>query len=275
MRQTWSKALTNPYFVIGSVMIALLLILMAWGMAGPPHDPNFIDMSQSSQPPGPQHWFGTDTLGRDVFSRVLAAAKNAFGTGLLSTVISLFLGCLLGLISGFSRPAADALLTRMMDVMRCIPNLLFAMMLIALFGAGFFNTVAAICFINIPNFYRITRGSVLQIKSREYVTWARLAGIPFWRTVLTHILPNILSPIIVMTSMTMAQAVLTETSLSYLGLGIQPPDPSWGQMLADAQRNILTAPWEALSVGVCISLLVLGFNLLGDGLRDILDVRNV
>lgn len=275
MSRTLGKALRNPYFILGGAMVLVLLILMLWGLAGPPHDPNYIDMSVSSRPPSSQHWFGTDSLGRDVFSRVLTAAKNAFGTGLLSTAISLLAGSLIGLVSGFSRPWLDAVLSRVMDVMRCIPNLLFAMMLIAIFGSGFLNTVAAICFINIPNFYRITRSSVLQVKGRGYVVWARLAGIGSWRTMLLHILPNILSPIIVMTSMTIAQAVLTETSLSYLGLGIQPPDPSWGQMLSDAQRNILTAPWEAVSIGLCISLLVLGFNLLGDGLRDALDVRSI
>lgn len=273
MSHTLRKALTNPYFLLGAAMILVLLAMMIWGMAGTPLPPNHIDMSSALQSPSARHWFGTDALGRDVFSRVLYATKNAFAIGLTATFISLAIGCALGLTAGFSRHGVDVALTRIMDVMRCIPNILFAMMIIAILGASSVNTVAAICFINIPNFYRITRSSVLQVKGREYVTWARLAGIGPIRTMTLHIFPNIASPIVVMTSMTIAQAVLTETSLSYLGLGIQPPDPSWGQMLADAQRNILTAPWEAVSVGLCISLLVLGFNLLGDGLRDIWDVR--
>lgn len=275
MKRLGHKALRNPYFLLGCGMILILLVMMLWGILGTPHPPNYIDIGAAYSPPSADHWFGTDNLGRDVFSRVLTASSAAFATGLISTGISLTIGCLLGLVSGFSRPGVDAVLARLMDVMRCIPNLLFAMMIIAILGTSFANTIAAICFISIPNFYRITRSSVIQVKGREYVTWARLAGISSWRTMLLHILPNILSPLLVMTSMTIAQAVLTETSLSYLGLGIQPPHPSWGQMLSDAQRNILTAPWEAVSVGACISLLVLGFNLLGDGLRDILDVRSV
>jgi peptide/nickel transport system permease protein len=135
--------------------------------------------------------------------------------------------------------------------------------------------VLAICFLFVPSFYRIVRGGVIQIRGREYVIWARLAGIGRWRVLLLHVLPNLVSPLIVMTSLTIAQAVLTETALTYLGLGVQPPDPSWGQMLSEAQRNILSAPWEAVSVGACVSAMALGFNLLGDGLRDLLDVRSV
>lgn len=274
-RQMLRKALRNVYFMLGSFMILLLLIMMVWGMIGTPHPPNYISFGNSSLPPSTTHFFGTDTLGRDVFSRVLVGSRSAFGTGVISTAISLVIGALLGLVSGFAGRRIDIVLTRMTDVMRSIPSILFAMMIVAILGSSFTNIIIALCFISIPNFYRIVRASVMQVKNREYVIWTKLVGIGWWRTILLHILPNIRAPLIVMSTLNIARAVITESSLSYLGIGIQPPHPSWGHMLSDAQVNILHAPWEAISVGVCLSILVLGFNLLGDGLRDLLDVRSV
>jgi peptide/nickel transport system permease protein len=268
----------------GAILISALLLFVLIGFAYTPYPPNQIDREAVLRSPGLRHLFGTDNLGRDIFSRAMYAGRTAFAVGVCSAAVSFAAGVLLGAVSGDSyrgggkrghiaAGAADAALTRFSDVMRCIPSILLAMMIIAVFGASFFNTVAAVSIIFIPSFYRMIRGGVIQIKDREYVIWARRAGIGRWRVMFMHILPNLTSSIIVMISMTIAQAILTETALTYLGLGVQPPTPGWGRMLSEAQRNILSAPWESVSVGACVSAIVLGFNLLGDGLRDILDVK--
>ncbi|MEG0077714.1 ABC transporter permease [Anaerorhabdus sp.] len=265
----------NPYFLIGFVITSILLILAIVGIFYTPYSPNSIEVIYASLKPSFEHWLGTDKLGRDIFSRIMYAGHLAFGTSICSVSISLFIGGTLGLISGLAGGFIDTVITKFSDVIRSIPGILFALMIIAVLGKGFINTVIAICFITMPSFIRIVRTNVLEIKNREYIQWANIVGVNKIRIALVHVLPNIVSPIIVMATMGVASAILTEASLSYLGLGIQPPNPSWGQMLSEAQANISTAPWEAISVGVCISLMVLGFNLLGDGLRDYLDVKNI
>ncbi len=270
----FEKAFRNPYFLIGSIMLIIVFLFSFIGVFYTPYDPEFIDTALQSAPPGILHLFGTDSLGRDVFSRLMDAGKYSFFGGLLSVLISLLISLALGLAAGFLGGIWDIVLTKITDIMRSIPGTLFALMIIAVLGKGFKNTIIAVCFLTIPVFFRIIRSNVYQIKNYDYIIHTDLIGLSFFRVCFFHILPNIMSPLIVMSATGIANAIMIEASLSYLDLSIQPPAASFGKMLSEAQENIFFAPWEVLAVGFCISFMVLAFNLLGDGLRDVLDVKN-
>ena len=267
------KTFKNKNFVIGFILIAILVTITLISMFYTPYSPTQIDSNAQMMSPSVKHPGGTDRLGRDMLSRTMVAGQTAFSIGIISVASAMILGVLLGLIAGYFQGFVGNIIMRVTDAFKAIPGLLFAMMISAVFGKSFISTTVAITLILIPSFIRITRANVLKVKSVEYIEWTSLIGLKPFRVMIIHILPNIISSIIITASMGFADAVLIEASLSYLGLGIQPPDPSWGQMLSEGQGFIMTAPWLVLLPGTMITLLVLGFNLLGDGLSDLLDAK--
>jgi peptide/nickel transport system permease protein len=239
-----------------------------------PFHPITPDWSAIRQPPSLEHLFGTDENGRDVFSRVVWGARASLMAGIISVSIALAIGIPLGLLSGYAGGWTDALLSRMTDAMLACPFLILAIAFAAFLGPSLGNAMIAIGITATPIFIRLTRGTVMSAKVEDYVEAARAVGNPHWRIALRHIVPNIVPPLLVQGTLAVAAAIIAEASLSFLGLGQQPPQPSWGFMLFTAQRFLAQAPWMAIFPGLAIFLTVLAFNLLGDGLRDALDPRH-
>lgn len=254
-------------------MIAFLLGFMVLSFFWTPYPPNNPSALQQLQAPSFLHWLGTDHLGRDVFSRLMMASQTAFLVGSASVATGSLIGVPLGLACGYYGGWFDLVIVRILDAMKAIPSLLLALMLISVFGSGMTVTVFAIAVLSIPLYARMARSSAMQLKNLDYMQWTQLIGIGSGRILFHHLLPNLRSSLLVTASLGFANAVLTEAGLSYLGLGVQPPDPSWGKMLSEAQNYLFNAPWLAIGSGLSITLLVLGFNLLGDGLRDLGDRR--
>jgi peptide/nickel transport system permease protein len=238
-----------------------------------PHDPLATSWSAVRQAPDAAYLFGADELGRDVLSRVIWGARASILAGVVSVTISLTLGVPLGMLSGYLGGWTDALISRVVDAMLACPFLILAIALAAFLGPSLTNAMIAIGVSATPVFIRLTRAQVLSAKTEEYVEAARALGNPHLRIALRHILPNIVAPLIVQATLAIAAAIIAEASLSFLGLGQQPPAPSWGSMLNTAKNYVDQAPWMAIWPGLSIFLLVLSFNLLGDGLRDALDPR--
>ncbi|HYM69295.1 MAG TPA: ABC transporter permease [bacterium] len=263
----------TPTAVVGAVIVCAYLLAAAGARVLAPVDPNAMAPGALLAPPGGSHPFGTDQFGRDVLSRLLFGSRVSLGVSFVSVAIALSGGGTIGILSGYHGGVLDNVLMRTMDVIFAFPAVLLAIAIMAVAGTTPPVLVAAIGLVYIPQFARVTRGSTLQARGVEYVEAARAQGASVTRILVHHIVPNILAPIIVQTSLSLSFAILTESALSFLGLGTQPPTPSWGNMLAEARRFMTTAPWTAVFPGVAISLIVLGFNLLGDGLRDLLDPR--
>lgn len=259
------------------VALAVVLIIVAAALLAPwiaPHDPTRQSWTAVRQAPSLAHWFGTDEVGRDVFSRVIWGARASLAAGVVSVMIALVIGVPLGLLAGYVGGWTDAVLSRLTDAMLAIPFLILAIALAAFLGPNLTNAMIAIGVTATPIFIRLTRGQVLAARAEDYVEAARAVGNPHWRIAVRHVLPNVMPPILVQATLTIAAAVIAEASLSFLGLGQQPPMPSWGSMLNSAQRFLGQAPWMAIYPGIAIFLTVLSFNVLGDGLRDALDPRS-
>jgi peptide/nickel transport system permease protein len=267
------RALGHRSFVLGGLLTLLLLLAAMLSLVWTPWSPYEIDMSAKLLGPSAQHWLGTDPFGRDVSSLLLVGARNSILVGVIAVSIGLCTGTALGLLAAARRGWLEELIMRLSDFSFAFPAILSAIMMTAVFGAGIVNAIIAIGIHNIPTFARITRASANAIWSREYVLAARACGKGPWRITLDHVLPNILSALIVQATIQFALAILAEAALSYLGLGTQPPQPSWGRMLAEAQTLLFQAPLLAVFPGIAIASAVLGLNLLGDGLRDLLDPR--
>lgn len=259
--------------VAGAVLSLLLLGAAALSLVWTPWSPFEIDMATKLQGPNARHWLGTDPFGRDVASLLLMGARSSILVGLIAVGIGLLLGTAAGLLAAARRGWAEEVIMRMADFTFAFPAILSAIMMTAVFGAGIVNAIIAIGIFNIPTFARISRASARQVWTRDYVLAARACGKGPWRITLDHVLPNIASVLIVQATIQFATAILAEAALSYLGLGTQPPQPSWGRMLAEAQTLLYQAPLLAVFPGVAIALAVLGLNLLGDGLRDLLDPK--
>jgi len=257
---------------LGVVVLFVVVALAAPWLA--PYDPLQTSWSAVRKAPSVAHWFGTDEIGRDVLSRVIWGTRASLLAGLVSVCISLSLGVPIGLAAGYLGRGVDALISRITDAMLACPFLILAIALAAFLGPSLTNAMIAIGISATPVFVRLTRGQVLTVKVEDYVEAARAIGNPHLRIALRHILPNIVAPLIVQATLAIAAAVIAEASLSFLGLGQQPPAPSWGSMLNTAKNYIDNAPWMAIWPGLSIFLLVLSFNLLGDGLRDALDPRH-
>ena len=274
----WTRRATgHAGFMMGAALTALLLFVAALSLVWQPWPPTEIDIPSKLQPPSAAHWLGTDGLGRDIVSLLLVGAQASIVVGVVAVSIGLVLGVALGLLAAAQHQAGrrwvDALLMRAGDLTFAFPALLLAILLTAIRGPGLFNSVLAIGIFNVPVFARITRNAARSVWARDFVTAARTAGRGAWGISRDHVLPNIASALIVQATISFATAILAEAALSYLGLGVQPPQPSWGRMLNEAQALMFQAPWLALYPGLAIMLSVLGLNLLGDGLRDLLDPR--
>ncbi len=273
MSAALGRALRHRSFSIGAILTLMLLLAATLSLVWTPWSPYEIDMSAKLQPPSAGHWLGTDPFGRDVTSLLLVGARNSILVGVIAVSIGLGFGTLLGLLAAARRGWVEEAIMRLADFTFAFPAILSAIMLTAVFGAGIVNSIIAIGVFNIPTFARVTRASANAVWSREFVLAARSCGKGPWRITFDHILPNILSALIVQATIQFALAILAEAALSYLGLGTQPPQPSWGRMLAEAQTLMFQAPMLAVFPGVAIALAVLGLNLLGDGLRDLMDPR--
>ena len=263
------SAMVGAAVVLGFVLLAVFAGFIA------PQDPIATSWSDIRKAPSAAHWFGTDEIGRDVFSRVIWGTQASLLAGVVSVSISLALGIPLGLVAGFMGGAVDALISRITDAFLACPFLILAIAMAAFLGPSLTNAMIAIGVSATPVFVRLTRAQVLNVKVEEYIEAARALGATPLRIVLRHILPNAIAPLVVQTTLAIASAVIAEASLSFLGLGQQPPAPSWGSMLNTAKNYVDNAPWMAIWPGASIFLLVLAFNLLGDGLRDALDPRQV
>lgn len=269
----WRRALAHRSFLLGAILTSLLVFAAALSLVWTPWSPYEIDMAAKLQAPDSAHWLGTDPFGRDITSLLLVGARNSILVGVIAVGIGLLVGGSLGLFAAARRGWAEELIMRLSDFTLAFPAILSAIMMTAVFGAGIVNSIVAIGIFNIPIFARITRASANALWSREFVLAARACGKGPWRISFDHVLPNILSVLTVQVTIRFAIAILAEAALSYLGLGTQPPQPSWGRMLAEAQTLLFQAPQLAVFPGVAIALAVLGLNLLGDGLSDLMDPR--
>jgi peptide/nickel transport system permease protein len=259
--------------VVGLVVVTTFILLALFAPFVAPYDPIATSWTLVRKAPSAQHWFGTDDLGRDVLSRVMYGARASLMAGAISVGIALSIGVPLGLLSGYRGGFIDALISRITDAMLACPFLILAIALAAFLGPSLSDAMIAIGISATPIFIRLTRGQVMVVKVEDYVEAARAMGNPRWRIALFHILPNIMPPLLVQATLSIAAAIIAEAALSFLGLGQQPPAPSWGSMLNAAQRFLTNAPWMAVWPGLAIFLVVLSLNLVGDGLRDALDPR--
>ncbi|MDB5875222.1 MAG: putative type dipeptide/oligopeptide transport system, permease component [Ramlibacter sp.] len=269
----WKRALGHRSFVVGAVLSVLLVAAALLSLVWTPHSPYEVEMGAKLLPPDSHHWLGTDPYGRDVASLLLVGARASIVVGVIAVSIGLIIGTAFGLLAAARRGWVEEIIMRVADFGFAFPAILSAIMLTAVFGAGMVNAIIAIGIYNIPTFARITRASANAVWSREFVLAARACGKGAFSITMEHVLPNILSVLIVQATIRFAIAILAEAALSYLGLGTQPPQPSWGRMLSEAQTMLFQAPMLAVYPGVAIALAVLGLNLLGDGLSDLFDPR--
>lgn len=260
-------AMAGLFVIVAFIALAVFAPLIV------PYDPVATSWSLVRKPPSALHWFGTDDLGRDILARVIFGARASLVAGAISVGIALSIGVPFGLLAGYRGGFVDALISRITDAMLACPFLILAIALAAFLGPSLGNAMIAIGVSTTPVFIRLTRGQTIGVKVEDYVEAARSIGNPPWRIALFHILPNILPALLVQATLSIAAAIIAEAALSFLGLGQQPPSPSWGSMLNSAQRFLTNAPWMALWPGLAIFLVVLSFNLIGDGLRDALDPR--
>jgi peptide/nickel transport system permease protein len=259
--------MAGALITLAVVLVALLAPLIA------PYPPDETHPNWRLFPPNEYFLLGTDELGRDVLSRIIFGSRISLQVGLISVGLALAVGAVLGLVAGFYGGPVDNAIMRVMDVLFAFPAILLAIGIMAMLGASITNAMIAIGVVYAPSFARLTRASVLSLKEKEFVEAARVLGVGPARTVARHIVPNLLAPLIVQTTYSFSTAILAEAALSFLGLGTPPPTPSWGTMLSASRRYLELAPWPAIFPGVAIMVVVLGFNLFGDGLRDVLDPR--
>lgn len=269
-RRWWAGPSFLAGLLLGGLVVAMALISYLWT----PYEPTQMAILKRLRPPSAEHWFGTDQFGRDVFSMIMVGARNSLAVGLGAVGLGLTVGSALGLIAAIRRDGlVDHLIMRMADFSHAFPAVLSAIMISAVWGPGMMNAVIAIALFSLPYFARLARGAALQCWALDYVLAARAAGLTEMAITRQHVLPNIAGVLVVQATIQFALAILAEAGLSYLGLGTQPPAPSWGRMLNEAQTFMAAQPWLAIFPGAAIALSVLAFNLLGDGLRDAVDPR--
>ncbi len=263
----------NPLSVMGLMVVLVLLFIAIFAPLVAPHDPAKQHLIEKRAKPFGKYLLGADQFGRDILSRLIFGARVSLTVSIFSVLIGLAGGVVVGTLSGYIGGVVDTVLMRLMDLLLSFPYLLLAIVMVAALGAGTFNTTLAIGIWALPTFARMVRASVLSIISREYITAAHAIGVSHLRIMLTHVIPNFISPIIVYATLFMANAIMLEAALSFLGLGVQPPTPSWGEMISSGRNFLMVAPHVATIPGLAIMLAVLGFNLMGDGLRDALDPK--
>jgi peptide/nickel transport system permease protein len=269
----WRRFRRAPGSVTGAVVVALIVVLAVGAPLIAAGDPLAQNVAQGAQPPSGAHWFGTDKLGRDIFSRILFGGRISIRIGFVAVGLAITAGTLIGLVAGYAGKRVEAALMGAMDVMLAFPSIILAIGITTILGPSINNLMLAVGIVYVPQYARLARSSVLAVKEHEYVEAARALGASVPAILARHVLPNILAPLLVQATLGIATAELEAAGLSYLGLGARPPAPEWGAMLNDARDYWLSAPWALIFPGVSITALVLGFNLLGDGLRDALDPK--
>ena len=274
-RELWRRAIHHRSFIVGGVLTILLVMIAIVSLFWTPYDPTQINIRHRLAGPSLEHWLGADQFGRDILSIIMAGAQNSIMVGVVAVGIGMSFGVTLGLIAASNRGWVEELIMRSCDFMYAFPAILLAILLVATLGSGAINAMVAIGIFAIPTFARLSRANANAIWSREFVLAARASGKGTAQITVEHILPNIMSVIVVQATIEFALAILAEAALSYLGIGSQPPSPSWGRMLSEVQTLVFLNPWLAVYPGTAIALAVLGLNLLGDGLRDLLDPRLV
>ncbi|MCA0992597.1 nickel transporter permease [Pseudalkalibacillus hwajinpoensis] len=272
-REAWKGFRRNKLAMVGMGIVLFFILLAIFAGVIAPEGINEQKLGERLQSPSASHWFGTDDFGRDILSRIIYGARISLWVGFFAVLGSAAVGSLLGMVAGYYGKLVDTIISRIFDIMLAFPSILLAIAVVAVLGPSLRNALIAIAIINIPNFGRLVRSRVLSVKQEEYVMAARAVGMRDSRIIFHHVLPNSLAPIIVQGTLAIATAILEAAALSFLGLGAQAPQPEWGKMLADSRSYIIQAPWTVFFPGLAIMLTVLGFNLLGDGLRDALDPK--
>jgi len=272
-REAWRSFKKSKVAIVGAGIVIFFVILAIFGPLIAPQGINDQLLADRLLEPSSKYWFGTDDFGRDIFSRVVLGARISLWVGFFAVIGSVVVGSILGIVAGYYGRWVDMIISRIFDIMLAFPSILLAIAVVSVLGPSLQNALIAIAIINIPNFGRLIRSKVLSIKEEEYVTSAKAIGMRDARILFSHILPNSMAPVIVQGTLAIATAIIEAAALGFLGLGAQAPTPEWGKMLADARVNFINAPWTMIFPGVAIMLTVLGFNLMGDGLRDALDPK--
>ncbi|ANB56758.1 binding--dependent transport system inner membrane component family protein [Anoxybacillus sp. B7M1] len=272
-KEGWRSFKKNKIALVGAAIVLFFILLAVFAPLLAPYEISEQNLSERLQAPSKEHLFGTDDFGRDILSRVIYGARISLWVGFFSVLGSVVVGSLLGIVAGYYGKWIDAIISRIFDIMLAFPSILLAIGIVAVLGPSLQNALIAIAVINIPNFGRLIRSRVLSIKQEEYIVAARAIGMSDARILFHHILPNSMAPIIVQGTLAIATAIIEAAALGFLGLGAQPPNPEWGTMLASSKDFLTQAPWTMVFPGLAIMLTVLGFNLMGDGLRDALDPR--
>ena len=271
--QVFKRFIKNKATIVGSIILLFFFFIALFGPLLCHYDPNAIDLKSVYQHPSAEHLLGTDNLGRDMLTRIIVGARISLLVSFAGTIIGSLIGVALGVVAGYYGGLLDSLVSRFVDLLLAFPGLLLAIVVVAILGNGIVNTIAAIAFYSIPYVARMVRGIVITLKNSEYVQACRVMGASDLRIIITHIIPNSMSQIIVNTTLNLGTAILTASSLSFLGLGVTPPHPEWGAMLSQGREVIRYFPLAAIIPGVAITLVVLSFSIVGDGLRDALDPK--
>lgn len=271
----WNRFKANPLTLSGAIIIVLLMGIAFFSSLLSPYDPLHQDLFNRLQSPSVSHWLGTDELGRDVLSRIIMGTSVSLKIGFVAAFISIFIGTVIGLISGYWGGWVDIVIMRIVDVFLCFPTLFLILLILALVESpSIILIMVVIAITSWPGLARMVRGEVLSMRERDFMLVSKGLGLSTPRILFVHLLPNVLSPVLVSATLSVGAAILTESGLSFLGLGVQPPNPSWGNILLAGKNYIHAAWWLSIFPGIAILVTVLGFNLLGEGLRDVMDPRN-
>jgi peptide/nickel transport system permease protein len=272
-KEAWRNFKKNKIALAGLSIVSFFILIAIFADLLAPYSYRAVNLSDKHIAPSAEHWFGTDEFGRDILSRIIYGARISLWVGFFSVAGSVIVGSVLGIVAGYYGKWVDGIISRIFDILLAFPSILLAIAVVSVLGPSLKNALIAIAIINVPTFGRLLRSRVLSVKEEEYITAARAIGMSDFRILIHHILPNSLAPIIVQGTLAVATAIIEAAALGFLGMGAQPPTPEWGKMLADSKDFIIQAPWTVLFPGLAIMLTVLGFNLMGDGLRDALDPR--
>ncbi|MGO1589413.1 MAG: ABC transporter permease [Alkalibacterium gilvum] len=272
-QEFWKKFYRNKSALIGGLLIVLLILVAIFGPFLTPYDPNAQNYDSLLLGPSSEYWFGTDHHGRDIFSRIIHGMSITLRVGFSSVLMGMTIGVSLGVIAGYYGKWVDTIIMRFMDILLAFPGILLALAIVSVLGGSINNVIISVGIFSIPVFARISRGSTLEVRELEYIEAVKALGASDFRIIIKHVLPNILSPIIVQATLNIATSVLTASGLSFLGMGAQPPTPEWGAMLSDGRNYMWDAPHVATIPGLAIVVVVLSFNIFGDGLRDALDPK--
>lgn len=271
IREVWYRFRRNKMAMVGAITIILLIFIAVFAPWVAPYDPYKVDLKEQFIAPGAKYLLGTDMYGRDVLSRVIFGTRISLIIGLVPSIISMVLGSVLGIISGYYGGKVDTVIMRVADMVMAFPSLLLAMAVMYTLGANLYNIFIALSIVGWAGTARVVRAQTLSIKEKEFVEAARAIGVKNWIIMIRHIFPNCVAPLLVLLTLGIPEAIMSEASLSFLGVGAQPPTPSWGLMISNGKEYLFSAPWVAISPGFAILIIVLAFNFLGDGLRDALD----